>query len=205
MAEETQPNEILALMREVLGSNYTDLQVQRVVVEEDLVHGSTSITCELTSDGESPETMVIAGKGVGLIDAFFAGVQSRFAEEYPSLKTIRFSSFTVEGQLDTKQEFAGTDSQAAVTVEIVSSEERVFRFSYTSRSFIAAAIVSTLEGLEYFINSERAFVTMYHARQDAEERRRPDLVQRYTSTMAKLVQNTSYSEVIDKLRTELEG
>jgi hypothetical protein len=44
---------------------------------------------------------------------------------------------------------------------------------------------------------------MYHALKDARERNRSDLVQRYTNTMAMLVENTSYSEVIDKIRSEI--
>ena len=146
---------------------------------------------------------VIAGKGVGAIDAFFQGMVERFATEYPSLNTIRFSEFTVQARLDTKQRPAGTDSEGEVTLGITNSEDKVFRFTHSSRSVIGAGIITTLLGMEYFINSERAVVTMYHAIKDAKERNRPDLVQRYTNTMAKLVQNTSYSEVISKLREDL--
>jgi len=44
---------------------------------------------------------------------------------------------------------------------------------------------------------------MYHALKDAKQRNRSDLVQRYTNAMAILVHNTSYSEVIDKIRSDL--
>ena len=65
------------------------------------------------------------------------------------------------------------------------------------------SIIATLRSMEYFINSERAFVTMHHALRDAQERRRSDLVQRYTDTMATLVRNTSYSEVISRIREKM--
>jgi len=192
----------IKLMRDLLNDNYTHLRVNRVLIEEDLERESTSVSCEVT-DQSSTEKFVIAGKGTGAIDAFFQGMVERFATEYPSLRTIRFSAFTVQARLDTKKEFSGADSEGEVALEITNSEGKAFLFIHSSRSIIGSGIITTLLGLEYFINSERAFVAMYHAIKDAKERNRPDLVQRYTDTVAKLVQNTSYSEVISKLRKEL--
>jgi hypothetical protein len=194
--------EITKLLRELLKDNYTHLNVNRVMIEEDLERKTTAISCEVT-DEASTETFVIAGKGVGLINAFFQAMVDRFAAEYPSLKTIRFSSFAVQAHLDTKQDFAGTDSEGEVTLQIANSEGKLFRLTHASRSVIGAAIITTLLGLEYFINSEKAFVSTYHALKDAKERNRPDLIQRYTNTLATLVENTSYSEVIDKIRSEI--
>ena len=202
MSNGEQQSEVVGLMRDVLADQYTHLHVRRVVVEENLVDETTSITCEVTDDTSGGKS-VIAGKGVGVIDAFFAGVVSRFATEYPSLKTVQFHSFSVAAQLDTKKEFSGTDSEARVTLQVLNSEDKVFTFTHSSRSVTSSAIITTLAALEYFINSERAFVTMYHALKDAKERNRSDLVQRYTNIMASLVNNTSYSEVIDRIRKDL--
>lgn len=197
-------NETDRLMRELLGEGYTHLRVKRVQIEEDLDRRQTGIHCEVTEE-LSGNTLVLSGQGVGLINAFFQGMVDRFATEYPSLKTIRFSSFSVQAHLDTKKEYAGTDSEGEVTLQIANSEGQLFRFTHISRSVISSAIIVTLLGLEYFINSERAFVTAYHALKDAKQRNRADLVQRYTDIMATLVQNTSYSEVISKIRSEMGG
>jgi hypothetical protein len=194
--------DVIKLMRELLGDNYTHLHVNRVLIEEDLEETATSVTCEVT-DETSSEKFVIAGKGVGVIDAFFQGMVERFATEYPSLKTIQFNSFSVQARLDTKQGFSGTDAEGEVVLEIINSEGKTFNFIHISRSVIGGGIITTLLGLEYFINSERAFVTIYHAIKDAKERGRSDLVQRYTNMLATLVKNTSYSEVISKLKEEL--
>jgi hypothetical protein len=194
--------ETIKFMRELLGEGYTHLHVNRVLIEEDLEKKSTAINCEVT-DEPTGESFVIAGKGVGLVNAFFQGMVDRFANDYPSLKTIRFSSFSVQAHLDTKQDYAGTDSEGEVTLQVANSEGKLFRFTHVSRSVIGSAIITTLLGLEYFINSEKAFVSMYHALKDAKERNRSDLIQRYTDRMALLVQNTSYSEVINKIRSEI--
>jgi hypothetical protein len=201
MATAMGQEEIIALMRETLGDNFTQLRVRRVVIEEDLAGESTSVTCEVT-DEATQDSFVIASKGVGVIDAFFHGVVNRFANEYPSLNTIRFTSFSVGAKLDTKKEDSGTDSLAEVILEITNSEGKTFHFRNALRSVTASSILTTLRAMEYFINSERAYVTMYHAYTDAVERRRPELAQKYTNNMAIFVQNTSYSQVIEKIQKE---
>ena len=195
--------ELHALMRQVLGENFTHLIVSRVRVEEDIEGGQTSVDCEVT-DEQTGAKSIIAGRGVGMVDAFFQGMIARFAEEYPSLRTIRFHSFCVNARLDTKKAFSGTDSEGEVVLEVANSEDRVFTFRSSSRSVIKGAIVATLLALEHFINGERAFLSLFHAVDDAKRRNRQDLVQRFTNDMAVLVRNTSYSEVIAKAREAIE-
>lgn len=197
-------DELVALMREVLRDNFTHLLVRRVLIEESLSDESTSVTCEVT-DEISGDKSVIAGRGVGLVDAFFNGMITRFAEEYPSLKTIRFHSFSVQAALETKQAFSGTDSEGTVVLEVANSDDRIFTFSESSRSVISAVICATRTALEHFINGERAFVTLYHALADAKQRNRQDLVQTFTNKMATLVKNTSYSEVINRIQQDMQG
>ena len=202
MITPERQDEINRLMRELLGDNYTRFNVKRVQIEEDLEKKSTCISCDVT-DESVENTFVIKGHGVGLINAFFQGMVDLFATDYPSLKTIYFSSFSVQAHLDTKRDYAGTDAEGEVTLQVANSEGKLFRFAHVSRSVIGSAIVVTLLALEYFINSERAFISAYHALKDAKGRNRADLVQRFTNIMATLVQNTSYSEVISKIRTEI--
>lgn len=197
-----EQGEAIKLMREVLGESYTHLRVHRAVIEEALEE-ATSVTCEVT-DETTGENSIIAGKGVGVIDAFFKGFVDRFATEYPSLKTVRITSFQVNANMETKSDYAGTDSAGEVSVGIMNSAGKFFRFSHSSRSVIASSIITMLLGLEYFINSERAYITLHEAFTDAHQRGRDDLVQHYTRQMAVLVRNTSYSEVIERIRTESE-
>jgi hypothetical protein len=196
-------SEITELIRQTLKDSFTHVHVRRVLIEEDLEHQTAAVTCEAT-DEVSGEQIRIVGKGSGVIDAFFNAMVDRFAAEYPSLKTIRFNAFSIHGQMDTRQTQSATDSLGEVTVEIANSDDKLFVFTHSSRSVIGSALIATLRGLEHFINAERAFILTHHALQDARERNRQDLVTRYTNTLALLVQNTSYSEVIQKLRDQLE-
>ena len=57
--------------------------------------------------------------------------------------------------------------------------------------------------VQYFVNAERAFLTLHNARRDAMARCREDLVARYTAEMAEVVESTSYAEVIANIRREM--
>ena len=67
-------------------------------------------------------------------------------------------------------------------------------------SVIRAAILCTLQAVEYFINSERATVALHKAAEHARLQGREDTVADYTAKLAKLVQNASYTDVIEKIR-----
>ena len=86
---------------------------------------------------------------------------------------------------------------------MVNSDGRRFAFADTSRSVTASAARAVIAVVEYFVNAERAFVTLSHARKDALARGRADLVARYTAELAEVVRSTSYAEIIDTLRKEL--
>ena len=192
---------VLALIREILGESYTHYIVQQTHVDDDPRQRKTSVECVMREE-RSEEEATIRGEGVGLVDALFQGAVIRFADEYPSLRTIQFARFELHARMDTKRHFSGTDSKIEVTIEVLNSEGRGFTFSHMSRSVITACVLTSLAAVEYFINSERAFVVTFHALRDARDRQRADLIQHFTNNLATLVQNTSYSEVIEKLRSE---
>ncbi|HJZ87619.1 MAG TPA: alpha-isopropylmalate synthase regulatory domain-containing protein [Polyangia bacterium] len=193
---------ICKLVRDVLGPEYLELRVDRVHLEEDLVENMSSLRAEL-HDELSGEKQVIEGRGVGVVDAFFQALVGRLSAPYPSLKTIEFSKFQVDGRIDTKRQIQGADAVGEVTLMVRNSERREFEFRDASRSITASALRAVLEAVEYFVNSERAFVAVWKRLEDARARNRDDLVQSYTAQLVELVKNTSYSEVIEGIRQKL--
>jgi hypothetical protein len=190
------PNE--SLIRRVLGSNYLELKVSRLVIEE---LDSSSMVKLGVLEGDQP--VEVEGKGVGVVDAIFAGLLDRYAREYQSLKTIQLSNFQVAADIDTKKGQAGVDAVARVMLDVTNSEGRRFTFSDASRSMTSSAARVVLTMVQYFVNAERAFLTLHNARRDALSRGREDLVSRYTAEMAEVVESTSYAEVIENIRKEL--
>lgn len=188
------------LAREILRENYVHLHIERLeLVEQD---GSTEVRCVLQQAG-SGEERAIDGKGVGLVDAFVDGVMKAYAQEYPSLKTIAIADFSMGSGFDQAQG-RRSDAAAVATLRVKNSSGVQFQFHRATPSVTRSSVRVALDALTFFINSERAFVQLHLAMKDARERRRSDLVERYRSQMSTLVNATSYSEVIERIRSEAE-
>jgi hypothetical protein len=190
----------LDLIRRVLGNDYLNLEVKHLTLEEDSETGHSRVKLETAQNGTS---LSVEGEGVGLVDALVAGLFKRYEIEYQSLKSIELASFHVHARLDTKKRRAGADSVGEVTLEVRNSDGNVFAFSDSSRSIATSSARSVIAAVEYFVNAERAFITLYKSRQDARERNRDDLVTRYTEELAEVVKSTSYAEVIESIKKEL--
>lgn len=187
------------LIKRVLGTNYFQLTIAKLVVEDDPTDGS-QVKAFIS---EGTEQVEVDGKGVGVVDAFYNALLARYAREYQSLKTIQLSGFKVDADIHTKKAQAGVDAVGKVTLDVTNSEGRHFTFTDASRSVTTSTARSVLACVQYFINAERAFLTLYNARRDAIARGREDLVARYTAEMAEVVESTSYAEVIANIRKEL--
>ena len=192
----TPPHE--PLIRRVLGANFFELTLHRLTIEE--LDGGSRVKVEVQ---EGDQTIEVEGSGVGLVDALFVGLLDRYAREYQSLKTIQMTGFRVAADIETKKAQAGVDAVARVTLDVTNSEGRQFSFSDASRSVTTSSARAVLAMVQYFVNAERAFLTLHHARRDALARGREDLVSRYTAEMSAVVESTSYAEVIANIRKEL--
>ncbi|HEU0029565.1 MAG TPA: hypothetical protein VFQ53_02955 [Kofleriaceae bacterium] len=193
----TPPHE--PLIRRVLGTNFLELKLTRLVIEE--LDGESIVKLGVQEGDQSVE---VEGKGVGVVDAIYAGLLGRYAREYQSLKSIQLTGFKVAADIETtKKAQAGVDAVGRVTLDVRNSEGRHFSFSDASRSVTTSCARTVLAMVQYFVNAERAFVTLHNARRDALSRGREDLVARYTAEMAQVVESTSYAEVIENIRKEL--
>ena len=192
----TPPHE--PLIRRVLGANLFELKLHKLGIEE--LDGGSSIKLEVL-EGDQP--IEVEGRGVGLVDALFTGLLDRYAREYQSLKSIQMTGFKADADIETKKAQAGVDAVARVTLDVTNSEGRLFSFSDASRSVTSSTARAVLAMVSYFVNAERAFLTLYNARRDALARGREDLVSRYTAEMSAVVESTSYAEVIANIRREL--
>lgn len=186
------------LIKKILGANVLELKLGRLSVEE--ADYTTTIKLNVL---EGDQSIDVEGKGVGVVDAIFSGMLDRYAREYQSLKTIQLTAFYVGADLQTKKAAPGVDAVGQVTLDIMNSEGRRFTFSDQSRSVTISIARAVLKVTQYFVNAERAFLTLHNARRDALSRNREDLVSRYTAEMALVVESTSYAEVISNIRKEI--
>lgn len=183
----------------MLGANFFELKLHRLAIDE--LDGGTRVKLEVM---EGDQVVEVDAQGVGLVDALYAGLLARYAREYQSLNTTRLTGFEIASDIEkTKKVQAGVDAVARVTLDVSNSEGRLFSFSDSSRSITASTARTVLAMVQYFVNAERAFLTLHNARRDALARGREDLVSRYTAEMVAVVESTSYAEVIANIRKEL--
>jgi hypothetical protein len=192
------PPDNLETIRKVLAKDYLELSLRHLSVEED-PEVSTRVKVTVVDGGAPVE---IEGQGVGLVDAIYSALLSRFALEYQSLATITLAGFTVDADVETKKAKAGVDAVGKVTIDVVNSEGRRFTFSDSSRSVTTSVARAVLAVVQYFVNAERAFITLHKARKDALDRGRADLVARFTAELAEVVESTSYAEVIAQIKRD---
>ena len=188
-----------ALIRRVLDGNYLPLVLVRLMIEED--PGATATVKVKVKEGEV--LVDVEGTGVGVVDAIYNGLLARYAREYQSLNTIQIVGFHLTADMGSKKRHDGVDAVGKVTLDVTNSEGRHFAFTDASRSVATSSARAVLACVEYFVNAERAFLTLYNARRDAAARGREDLVARYTAELAEVVEATSYAEVIANLRKQL--
>ncbi len=183
---------MLALIRDLLGEDYLHLEVRGHALEEDLVEGVSRVRLTLL-DSTTGDEREVSGKGVGLVDAAFDALFGMLAAEYSSLAHIRFVSFSVAGAVGTGERGSQSDSEGTTRLEVANQTGRAFRFEDSSRSVAASCIRVTVDALEYFVNSERAFFRVRSFLDEAKSKGRPDLVDRYTHVLTELVRNSSYA------------
>ncbi len=184
-----------SLIKQVLQTEFLGLKPVRYTLTEALNEDSCELTVALETSGATDTVVEFSGRGVGFVDALFAGFIEHYAREYPSLQTLAVQDFEVRGKMNTGNE-RGTDAEVAVVLSVTNSENKKFIFENGARSLVAATCSVVFEMAEYFINSERAYVTLYRALNDAKGRNRQDLVDTYQAQLAEVVKSTSYSEVI---------
>jgi hypothetical protein len=200
---QPRQQEMLTKMRDILGDNFTTLRIVSYHLQEDFETDISRITCKLVDESRKDQPVTtIEGQGHGIVDSCFHAMLGALEAQYPSLSTISFKDFSVRGLMATRGERSGADAKAEVTLTVASSEGYDFDFTATSRSLGRAAIDATVQALNYFVNSEKAFIQIYRSLQHYRSTGRPDLVTKYQLLLGEMVQNTSYTQVIDQIRAQ---
>jgi hypothetical protein len=154
----------------VLGGNVFELKLHRLGVED--LDGGSVVKLEVL---EGDQQVEVEGRGVGVVEALYNALLARYAREYQSLNTIQLTNFQVNTDIGTKTGQAGVDAVAQVTLDVSNSEGRQFSFHDSSRSVTASTARAVLAMVQFFVNAERAFITLYNARRDGRRRREHEL------------------------------
>ncbi len=198
---DSKQSKMIALMKEILQDDYVHMYVKSYHVTESLEEETCRISAHLVN--EDGGEMTVEGQGVGTIDAFFDALKKRLADDYPSLRSISFSQFDIRGLISAEHPEDGSEAEAEATVGILNSEGVDFVFKATAPSVSRAGLQATVEAAQYFVNSEKTFVRLHEILEHYRSEGRMDLVEKYTDLMARVVENTSYSEVVEQIKESL--
>lgn len=180
------PEENLDLIKKVLGKSYSEINVKSISVLDDLDSETCDIVLKLSSG------ITVEARGVGIVDAIFSGLKSYFSGEFRSLSEIELTKFFAKAKSE------GTGSEVEVELIIKNSYNKSFVFVDNSNSLITSSTRVSVAVVEYFVNAEKAFFQVFNALNDARDRNREDLVNRFESELSLLVENTSYSDLLKK-------
>lgn len=185
------------LFHDVLGEDYLSIDVSKLSLEDDLENSTSTATIQLRS-GES-----FSGHGRGIVDAVFNALFDHYSNEFESLKSIQMTRFIVEADQKTKLDNLGSSALCTVCVETMNSRGKKFFFTDSSRSVSSSAAKCASRVAEHFVNAEKAYIVVWKAYKDSQERNRQDLVTKYLDSLALLVDNTSYSHVVESIEKDL--
>ena len=197
-ATDLEVDKVSRVSKEVLGKTYLRLKAEHLELDEDFPEGRAKVKMRLiqsTEDSSLP--LNIEGEGVGLVDACFDGLLKHFAREYQSLSTLTMVDFNISVRMKDSQG-RRTDAFANATLKIKNSENYTYNFLERTPSVSQSSVAVVQEAIAFFVNSERAFIQLYIALEDAQKRARSDLVERYKHQMSTLVCATSYVQVVGK-------
>ncbi|MCK6508982.1 hypothetical protein L6R29_03305 [Myxococcota bacterium] len=190
--------ETLDIMKDVLQENYLHVRLENFRVEERGPQENSQILSQIRRSDRN-DLITLEGEGSGALHGFFVALRDHLSEEFPSVRAIHFTSIRAESVPNSNRNHP-TDAEAEVFLTIRNSYGDELEFRNRSRSLMRATLDCIVDAVEYFVNSEKAYVQIYRALNHYREQGRSDLVDKYTSLLSVVVRSTSYTEVIEQLK-----
>ena len=193
--QEILQNKCHSIVLEVLGSSYIKIFIGDFSLKEDDRKKTTNVNYKIFFSNGREEA--IQGDGYGAVDALFNSIIQKFSHEYISLKQIKFDDFLMRVNFKSARTRI-TDSPVEIKLSLKALQKQNIYFSSEARSMVVAAISVIRKAFEYFINAEAAMMALHKGIENAMQRNRRDLSEKYTLQMAELVRIISYEKVIEK-------
>lgn len=189
------------VVSDALGEDLHVLSLVSLEMSEAPAERTASIRSKLLHrNGRDDNVIEVHGEGVGLLDAFITAVSHHFEPPFASLSGVSVADFSLKGVFqdgDVRRSAAGAEA----SVRLSNSEGHVYEFARRTPSMSHSAAQAILDGFAFFINAEVAYKRLRRALKDAQERRRQDLVDRYTHALGVVVRATSYAKIAKDLES----
>jgi len=143
-------------------------------------------------DGNS--VLDIVGTGVGMIDAGFNSLIDHYSGEFGSLGTIKLED--VYFQIDHKAERdMSFKAKMEMKIEFSNHCKNRIWFSERTKSLGYTGVSVLVNAIEFYINCELLFRRVNFLLEDAEKRKRPDVISKYKYLLSEIVEVTNYQTI----------
>ena len=193
--QEARKNEIEVLILSFLKKDAYTIKLLTLDCFEDFQNNKT-ITKLTMSANNRTDKIDCSGTGVGVIHSLFLCLKELYAPEFSSLENINLFSFVVNTRFDTAESFEKTDAYVEVIVEFKNVYGAVTPFRATTSSLLKSAAAALVSAIQFYINSEKAFLGFRELIDDADVRQRPDIKTDLVYKITKIVGVSSYEELV---------
>ena len=182
--EEIKREEMVCLVKEVLGKEFLELSITKLSLQEDIESGNTVTSYSFTENSKSKK--VTKAKGSGVLDCVFSSLVEKYSE-FTSLSSVKLIAFDVITDFKARDS-SGTDALVTVSARFLSEHQNsctLFRAS--SNSIVSALSKCAVHVVQYYLNCEKAFRKLKFLIEDAKKRNRQDVASGYVSKISRLV------------------
>lgn len=204
--KDIRREESQALLKDLLAGKYLTLSIGALSIDEQVATGETQVRCELSIANIEGvlDNYNVVGAGMGFIDALFNGVCDKIVDDCQTFDNLSIQEFHVEVDKNELREAKRRGVQgSAANVDIclilhngyLTKSSAYMPFRSRSRSLVSAGVQVVMQAVEFYVNSEKAVMELRSLINNAKERNRIDLVERYISMLSTLTENTSYEGI----------
>ena len=191
--QENKKDEIESFIESFLQEDFYKIDLVRLECVENFKKNETLTKIQMKTPGRTSR-IKCSGQGVGIMHSMFVCLKEMYAAEYPSLKDISLCSFIANTYIE-KSSPAAIESRIEIIVEFENKYGHKTPFRASSTSLLKSAALSLISAIQYYINSEKAFVRLRSLIADADRRRRPDIKMDLIYKITKIVGVSSYEEL----------
>ncbi len=146
---------------------------------------------------ESGSEISLESTGVGIVDACYNALMSGFADRYPSLSSIELTDAYFRTNVRTGLETdISMKSRMVINLEFKNKSKNRMSFSSKTSSVSYSAVSTLVRAFEFYMNCEMLFKRLRFLVEEAQERNRSDIAQKYYYALSKVVEVTNYRCVL---------
>jgi len=196
--EETRRHHVEKIISDISDKNLIDFSFKGISIKE--YSGVTEVACsyEERRGVHKKKEKKIRNTSEGAVNSLFGALMSEYVEEFPLLRNLTFSGFSVKADVGTRKTPSGADAKALVILETCSSNGSAMTFRAYGRSINASMARVVFEAYQFYINCGMTFEAIRWRISEARDRNREDIASSYISRLVQIVNIIPY-DVDEKL------